>query len=66
MVFAGAAMKDSDFIRQTFHGKGWAEWVERNGVTTRGVRPAWLDWPMHTAAEMGEKWEAPSGKQKRA
>lgn len=36
-------------------------WVERHGVTVRGTRPAWLDWPSHTAAEMArEPW--PGGK----
>ena len=28
-------------------------WIERSGKTTRGARPHWLDWPSHTAAEMG-------------
>lgn len=37
-------------------------WVERDGKTARGQRPEWLDWPMHTAAEMGEKWVAPKSK----
>ncbi len=32
-------------------------YVERHGVATRGTRPAWLDWPSHTAAEMArEPW----------
>lgn len=53
-------MKDSDLIRATFNVK--AVWVERNGVTTVGKRPEWLDWPSHTAAEMGPKWEAPKSK----
>ena len=40
-------------------------WVERDGKTTRGKRPEWLDWPMHTAAEIGPKWEVKKrGKQK--
>jgi hypothetical protein len=42
--------KASDILMRTFHVK--QVWVERDGVTTRGVRPQWLDWPMHTAAEM--------------
>ncbi len=37
-------------------------WVERDGKTTRGVRPEWLDWPSHTVAEIGPKWVAPKQK----
>jgi hypothetical protein len=46
-------------IAQTFN---CTVWIERDGKTTRGERPAWLDWPMHTAAEIGPKWEAPKQK----
>ena len=47
--------KVSDLLRATF-GKFADVWVERNGVTTTGKRPAYLDQPSHTAAEMGPKW----------
>lgn len=53
-------MKASDLIRQTFAPV--TVWVERDGKTTVGKRPEWLDWPSHTAEEMGAKWEAPKVK----
>ncbi len=42
-------------------------WVERDGKTTRGTEPQWHKekWPMHTAEEMGTKWEAPKRKGKK-
>ena len=42
----------SDLIRATFDVSESGTWVERHGVTVRGTRPAWLDWPSHTAADM--------------
>ena len=43
--------KVSDLLRNTF-GPFESVWVERNGVTTTGKRPAYLDQPFRTAAEM--------------
>ncbi len=42
-------------------------WVERDGKTTRGTEPQWHreKWPMHTAADIGPKWEAPKRKGKK-
>ncbi len=44
-----------------------AVWVERDGKTTRGTEPQWHreKWPMHTAEDMGAKWEAPKRKGKK-
>lgn len=36
--------KASDLLIATFGAT--VAWIERNGVTVRGQRPAWLDWPM--------------------
>jgi hypothetical protein len=50
------ARKDSDLLIERFGGG--VVWVERNGVTVRGHRPEWLDWPMHTAADMvQQEWK---------
>lgn len=47
----------SDRLIAAFGVKPERIWVERAGRTVRGVRPAWLDWPSHTAAEMArEPW----------
>jgi hypothetical protein len=57
------APRESDLIRATFDVVD--VWVERDGKTTRGKRPAWLDWPMHTAAEMAQgEWNPKRGKGK--
>lgn len=56
-------MKDSDLIRAAFGPL--QVWVERDGKTTVGKRPEWLDWPMHTAADIGPKWEAPKRRGKK-
>jgi hypothetical protein len=54
--------KDSDLLLERFGG-GFL-WIERNGVTVRGQRPEWLDWPMHTAADMAQQdWKV--GKQRK-
>lgn len=36
----------SDFIIAAFNVQPDGIYVERAGVTVRGQRPAWLDWPM--------------------
>jgi hypothetical protein len=43
--------KVSELLIATFDGTAW---VERNGKTTRGKRPEWLDHPMYTAADMAQ------------
>ena len=49
--------KASDLIIAAFHVKPSDIWVERNGITTRGVRPAWLDWPCVRGDEIArESW----------
>jgi hypothetical protein len=42
----------SDVICATFDVPDDGIWIERHGVTVRGSRPDWLDWPSHTAADM--------------
>ncbi len=42
-----------DELRTTFTAKlVWLHTPEGSA----GARPDWLDWPSHTAAEMGEPW----------
>jgi hypothetical protein len=54
--------RDSDWLIE--HFSAWFAWIERDGKTTRGKRPEFLDHPMHTAADMVQrmwlckcKWE---------
>jgi hypothetical protein len=51
--------KASDLIIERFSVPASGVYVERNGVRTRGQRPEWIDWPMHTAADIGPKWIVP-------
>jgi hypothetical protein len=44
--------KVSDLIRATFHVEH--VWVEREGKTTRGKRPVWLDWPCVRGDEIAQ------------
>ena len=60
--------KDSGLIRAAFDkpsGKPSERlqvWVERDGVTTVGKRPEWLDWPMVRGDEMGPAYTPPKAK----
>ena len=46
--------KASDLLRAAFDVPEDGVWVERGGRTVRGTRPAFLDWPSHTAADMAD------------
>ncbi len=58
-----AEPKPFDVMRELFKGK---QWTSRNGKA-EGDEPRWHreKWPMHTAAEIGPKWEAPKRKGKK-
>lgn len=47
----------SDLLCQTFAGTV-VHW--QNGPRSGGSRPDWLDWPMHTAADIAPRWVPPS------
>jgi hypothetical protein len=60
MVPAGATFhvkpkRDSDLLIERFAAR--FVWIERDGVTTHGKRPEWLDYPMVRGDEIArESW----------
>jgi hypothetical protein len=51
-VCPSVAPRPSDLIRSTFAVPEAGIWVTRGGVTTRGTRPHWLDWPSVTGDQI--------------